>query len=125
MKDLPLNHQLVELGANFKMRTKTSPKYALYCLAGGPPLRPGLVRKQSQELNLDPNQMQGIEVEVWRIPKHHLGALLEQIPHPLGLGSVELASGEWVKGFICEAIGIEGARDITSTGGWRSFLAQQ
>ncbi|MCL9773565.1 allophanate hydrolase [Vibrio methylphosphonaticus] len=116
MNGLPLNHQLIELGANFKRRTTTADRYSLYCLAGGPPLRPGLVR----------NQVQGerIDVEVWRIPKKHLGALLEQIPHPLGLGSVELASGKWVKGFICEGIGIEEATDITETGGWRHFLTQ-
>lgn len=116
MKDLALNHQLIDLGANFKKRTTTSEHYALYCLAGGPPLRPGLVRSQ--------NEGQKIEVEIWRIPKKQLGALLVQIPHPLGLGSVELDSGEWVKGFICESIGIEGATDITGTGGWRNFLVQ-
>ncbi|WP_295894625.1 allophanate hydrolase [uncultured Vibrio sp.] len=116
MKGLPLNHQLIELGANFKQCTTTSERYSLYCLAGGPPLRPGLVR--------NPSQGQKIEVEIWRVPKKHLGAFLEQIPHPLGLGSVELASGKWVKGFICEGIGIEGANDITEAGGWRHFLAQ-
>lgn len=116
MKDLALNHQLIELGANFKQRTTTSEYYSLYCLAGGPPLRPGLVRNQ--------NQGQKIEVEIWRVPKKQLGSLLVQIPHPLGLGSVEIDSGEWVKGFICEGIGIEGATDITATGGWRTFLKQ-
>lgn len=116
MKDLALNHQLIELGANFKQRTTTSENYSLYCLAGGPPLRPGLVRNA--------NQGQKIEVEIWRIPKNKLGALLVQIPHPLGLGSVEIDSGEWVKGFICEGIGIQDAKDISETGGWRHFLEQ-
>ncbi|GEA60980.1 allophanate hydrolase [Vibrio comitans] len=116
MKGLALNHQLIELGANFKKRTTTSENYSLYCLAGGPPSRPGLVRAHSNG--------QKIEVEIWRIPKKHLGALLVQIPHPLGLGSVQLESGDWVKGFICEGIGIEGATDITETGGWRHFLTQ-
>ncbi|QIA64984.1 allophanate hydrolase [Vibrio astriarenae] len=116
MKDLALNHQLIELGANFKQRTTTSENYSLYCLAGGPPLRPGLVRT--------PNKGEKIEVEIWRVPKKQLGALLVQIPHPLGLGSVEIDSGEWVKGFICEGIGIEGAEDITQTGGWRHFLTR-
>ncbi|CAH1551767.1 allophanate hydrolase [Vibrio owensii] len=116
MKDLTLNHQLIELGANFKLRTTTSENYALYCLAGGPPLRPGLVRM--------PEQGKRIEVEIWRIPKRHIGALLEQIPHPLGLGNVELDSGQWVKGFICEPIAVDGSTDITHTGGWRRFIAE-
>ncbi len=115
MRDLALNHQLIELGANFKQRTTTSENYALYCLAGGPPLRPGLVRS--------PQQGKSIDVEIWRVPVQKLGALLVQIPHPLGLGSVEIASGEWVKGFICESIGLEGATDITSYGSWRKYLA--
>ena len=42
---------------------------------------------------------------------------------PLGIGNVELASGEWVKGFLCEAIATEGAQDISQFGGWRGFLA--
>lgn len=116
MKGLPLNHQLIDLGANFKLKTTTSDNYSLYCLSGSAPLRPGLVRT--------PAQGHKIEVEVWRIPKSHLGSLLEQIPHPLGLGSVELDSGQWLTGFICEAIGIEGASNITNTGGWRNFLEQ-
>ncbi|MGF1682117.1 allophanate hydrolase [Photobacterium minamisatsumaniensis] len=116
MKDLALNHQLNELGANFKKQTTTSAHYSLYCLAGEPPLRPGLVRNKQQGKN--------IEVEVWRIPKQKLGSLLVQIPHPLGLGTVELESGEWIKGFICESIGLEGATDITRFGGWRNFLSE-
>lgn len=116
MKDLALNHQLIELGANFKQRTTTSEHYSLYCLAGGPPLRPGLVRHS--------NQGQKIEVEIWRVPKKQLGSLLMQIPHPLGLGRVEIDSGDWVTGFICEGIGIEGATDITQTGGWRYYLQE-
>jgi allophanate hydrolase len=71
-----------------------------------------------------PEQGKRIEVEIWRIPKRHIGALLEQIPHPLGLGNVELDSGQWVKGFICEPIAVDGSTDITHTGGWRSFIAE-
>jgi allophanate hydrolase len=116
MKDLALNHQMIELGANLKQSTLTSSNYSLYCLAGGPPLRPGLVRNEDNG--------QAIAVEVWRMPKNKVGALLAQIPHPLGLGTVELESGEWVKGFICESIGLVGAKEITHFGGWRKFLAQ-
>jgi allophanate hydrolase len=36
---------------------------------------------------------------------------------------VRLAGGEEVAGFVCEAIAIEGAQDITAHGGWRAFLA--
>lgn len=114
MQGLPLNPQLTAIKGYFKQKTKTAKAYKLYALAGGPPDRPGLVRHQNGD---------AIDVEIWTVPKNAIGGLLMQIPHPLGLGSVELESGEWVKGFICEPIGIEGAKDISHFGGWRSFIA--
>jgi allophanate hydrolase len=115
MQGLPLNHQLTQVNGYFKQATKTAKAYKFYALAGGPPYRPGLVRHENGE---------AIEVEIWSVPKSEIGRLLMQIPHPLGLGSIELMSGEWVKGFICEPIGIEGAKDISPLGGWRNFIAQ-
>ncbi|WP_419195641.1 allophanate hydrolase-related protein, partial [Bordetella petrii] len=38
------------------------------------------------------------------------------------IGTLELADGRQVKGFICEPCGITGARDITEFGGWRAYL---
>jgi allophanate hydrolase len=40
----------------------------------------------------------------------------------LTIGKVELEDGSRVCGFICEAYAVEGARDITSLGGWRRYL---
>lgn len=50
-----------------------------------------------------------------------------QVPPPLGIGSVELEDGSWVKGFICEGWVAESpaAREITHLGGWRTFLEEQ
>jgi allophanate hydrolase len=61
----------------------------------------------------------GIEVEVWRMRHQRVGALLDTIPAPLGLGSVELDDGSAVIGFLAEEYGIRGAQDITMVGGWR------
>ena len=33
-----------------------------------------------------------------------------------------LADGSGVLGFLCESHAIEGARDITSLGGWRAYI---
>ncbi|MFV0576842.1 MAG: allophanate hydrolase [Vibrio sp.] len=115
MQGLPLNWQLTSLGGVLKQKTQTSTQYQMYALAGGPPYRPGMVRNEQEG--------KAIEVEVWIMPKSSIGALLSMIPAPLGLGSVELASGEWVKGFICEPIGLNGATDITHFGGWRAYMA--
>ena len=57
------------------------------------------------------------------MPQSQVGSFLELIPPPLGLGSVELEDGRWVKGFICEPAGLRGARDITHHGGWRAYRA--
>ena len=45
------------------------------------------------------------------------------IPSPLLIGNVKLASGEWVKGFLCEEIALGSALEITNFGGWRTYLA--
>ena len=52
-----------------------------------------------------------------------LGSFLLDVPRPLAIGSVELVDGSWWKGFVCEAVALDGAIDITHTGGWRRHLA--
>lgn len=114
MSGLPLNGQLVELGGRLESTGKTAPAYRFYALPGGPPHRPGIVRVAEGG--------GAIELEVWSLPADKIGALLRQIPSPLGLGSVSLANGASVPGFLCEAHAAEGAKDITALGGWRAYL---
>ena len=64
-----------------------------------------------------------IIVELWDVPQARFGEFVAEIPPPLGIGNLELADGRWVKGFICEPYALDGARDITSFGGWRAFIA--
>ncbi|MEZ5179164.1 MAG: amidase family protein [Acidimicrobiales bacterium] len=115
LRGQPLNGQLVDQGAELVAVTATSPRYRLYRLEGGPPARPGLERVGSGG--------RAIEVEVWAIGPDGLGRVLAAVAPPLGIGSVELADGRWVKGFICETHGLADATDITSFGGWRRYLA--
>ena len=35
---------------------------------------------------------------------------------------IQLADGRAIKGFLVEAQGVVGARDISSFGGWRAFM---
>ena len=65
-----------------------------------------------------------IEGEVWALPTAAIGALLAQLPPPLGFGTVQLSDGPCL-GFLAEADGVAGARDITGHGGWRAWLAAQ
>ena len=111
---LALNWQLRQRGARLIEATYSSKDYKLYALAGGPPLRPGMLRVAEGGV--------AIEVEVWELPSRELGSFLTGIPAPLGLGKVQLADGRWESGFICEPYGLEGAIDISHLGGWRAYL---
>jgi len=114
MSGLPLNRELVELGGRLEHAGKTAPAYRFYALDGGPPHRPGMVRAATGGA--------AIELEVWSLPTDRLGAFARRIPAPLGLGTVTLANGERVLGFLCEAYATEGAHDITALGSWRAYL---
>ena len=98
MADLPLNHQLTSRGAEFIEATESAAKYRLYALAGGPPMRPGMVR-----VNEDGR---AIKLEIWRMPAAAFASFVELIPSPLGIGTVETASGKRIPGFICEQAGL-------------------
>jgi allophanate hydrolase len=115
MEGLPLNQQLTSRNATLVSRTRTAPKYKFYALPGGPPYRPGLVRVASDGAC--------IEVEVWSVPASHFGSFVAGIPTPLGIGRVELESGEQVPGFLCESYATAAATDITALGSWRRYLA--
>lgn len=114
---LPLNWQLRERGAELKTTTQTAPVYRMYALAGGPPFRPGLI--------LDEDNGAAIDVEIWSMPSREFGSFVAGIPSPLGIGKVRVADGSIVSGFICEPCGIEGAEEITESGGWRAWLASR
>lgn len=115
LSGLPLNSQLLERGAVLQQATATAAKYRLYALPGTAPPKPGLLRV--------PEGGASLAVEVWDMPLDQLGSFLALIPQPLGLGTLELIDGSHVHGFLCEGVALQGARDISSFGGWRAFLA--
>jgi allophanate hydrolase len=118
LSGMPLNGELTGLGASFLRATTTTADYRLFALPGGPPARPGLVR-------VAPGQGATVMLEVWALPAEGFGRFVAGIPAPLGIGTLALADGTRVKGFLCEAIATEGARDVTEYGGWRAFTAAQ
>ncbi|MEU0425582.1 allophanate hydrolase [Streptomyces canus] len=109
----PLNPQLLALGARLDRTTTTAPVYRLHALRTTPP-KPGLVHVGEGGAE--------IETEVWKMPAAGLGRLLSTLPRPMALGSVRLADGTDVPGFLCEPSALTDAEDITSFGGWRSYL---
>jgi len=116
LSGMPLNSQLTERGARLLTATETAPLYRLYALPGTVPPKPGLVR-------VGPAEGAAIAVEVWEMPLEAYGSFVALIPTPLGIGSLLLADGGTVQGFICETVAVAGAKDISHHGGWRAFMA--
>ncbi|BEO36615.1 allophanate hydrolase [Serratia marcescens] len=114
LSGMPLNIQLTQRDAVRVEQTVTAPCYRLYALADTEPPKPGLARTA---------QGAAIHLELWDIPLARFGEFVAEIPAPLGIGTLLLADGRRVKGFICEAWALEGATDITEFGGWRNYLA--
>jgi allophanate hydrolase len=116
LSGLPLNRDLVALGAVFRRAVETALDYRFYALPGGPPFRPGLVRVAT-------GTGASIAAEIWALPADGFGRFVASIPAPLGIGTLRLADGGTVKGFLCEAEAVRDARDISAFGGWRAFMA--
>jgi allophanate hydrolase len=116
LSGMPLNGELKSFGARFLEATQTAPDYRLYALSGVPPARPGLLRL--------PQDGCAIAVEVWALPAEGFGRFVAAVPPPLTIGTLRLADGRAVKGFLAESEGVNGARDISQFGGWRAYVAQ-
>jgi allophanate hydrolase len=117
MRGLALNEQLVACAARYVATVQTAPVYRLFALPNSQPERPGLVRT--------PQDGSALEVELWDLSWSSLGALMERVPPPLAIGTLELSDGELVKGFLCESYAAQGARDISSFGGYRRYLERK
>ena len=115
---MPLNGELRAAGGRLIARTATAPHYRLYALAGTKPAKPGLLRVKN-------GAGAAIEVEVWALSESAFGRFVTAVPPPLSIGTLELNEGRPVKGFLVEAEAVADARDISSFGGWRAFMAQE
>ena len=109
LSGMPLNHQLVERGAQLVRSGFTAACYRLFALPGTDPEKPGLLRSDDGA---------AIAIEVWRLSEQAFGSFVRLIPPPLGIGNVLLDDGSFEKGFICEPYGLDGALDITHFGGF-------
>ncbi|MGW4214400.1 allophanate hydrolase [Lentzea sp. NPDC004789] len=110
----PLNRELVQAGGTLVRPARTAAAYRLRALATTPP-KPGLVRV--------PDGGAPIEGEIWRLPAAGFGTFVAAVPPPMVIGTVELAEGVAVSGFLAEPWALDGADDITAFGGWRAYLA--
>jgi len=117
LSGMPLNHELRRHDARFLEAAATAPDYRLYALAGTVPPKPGLLRVAA-------GSGSAIAVEIWAMAAAPFGRFCACVPPPLSIGSIRLANGRMVKGFLVEAEAVNGARDISNFGGWRNFVAQ-
>jgi allophanate hydrolase len=118
LSGLPLNRELVELGASFSREVETTPDYRLFALPGSVPAKPGLLR-------VTEGAGSAIKAEVWTLDRAGFGEFVAKIPPPLGIGTIRLKDGGSVKGFLVEAEAVKAAEDVSRFGGWRAYLASR
>ena len=117
LKDMPLHWQLTAREATFVEATDTAPTYRLYAMADSVPPKPALVHSGDDGAS--------IAVEVYELGVAEFGSFTVEVPAPLAIGTVTLADGTSVKGFVAEPRALIGAEDITHLGGWRAYIAQK
>jgi allophanate hydrolase len=116
LKDMPLHWQLTSREARFVGAFETAPTYRLYAMADSVPPKPALVHSEDGG---------AIAVEVYELGVAEFGSFVVEVPAPLAIGTVTLADGSSVKGFVAEPRALTNAEDITSLGGWRTYIAQR
>ena len=116
LKDMPLHWQLTSRDAAFVGAFETAPTYRLYAMADSVPPKPALVHDEGGA---------PIKVEVYELGVAEFGSFTVDVPAPLAIGTVTLADGSSVKGFVAEPRALNGAEDITGLGGWRAYIASR
>lgn len=115
LSGMVLNGELTALNGRLIEATRTAPDYKLYALKTTPP-KPGLLRVEA-------GKGAAIELEIWSLSSSAFGRFVNAIPSPMAIGTVRLADGRSVKGFLVEPEVLGDARDITAHGGWRKYMA--
>src|SRR5208283_5089860 len=100
-------------GASFVCACRTGSHYRFMAFTDLNPPRPGLLR--------DDDRAGWVDVEIYDLPMEGFGRLVASLTAPLAIGTIELADGESVKGFLCESWAARSAEDITDFGSWIAF----
>lgn len=114
MRGLELEHNMLNNGASFENEAKTAPCYRLWSVNDK---YPAMIRVEPE----DPNAS-AIDVEVWRVPAVGLAHILDGEPPGLAIGKIKLDDGRIVFGVIAEPLTVKNMREITSFGGWRTYI---
>ncbi len=115
MRGLKLNPNMLAAKATFVRETKTEPAYRLWTINDEHPAM----------LRVTDGSGVKVAVEVWSVPAAGLAGILLNEPLGLCVGKVRLEDGSIVLGVLGEPALVEGHREITTYGGWRTYLARQ
>jgi allophanate hydrolase len=116
LSGMPLHWQLSSRCARLIQHTRTAPVYRLYAMTAQTPAKPALVHAGAGGA--------AIETEIYELDLAGFGSFVNEVPAPLAIGTVLLADGSSVKGFVAEPRAIIGALDITADGGWRAYISR-
>ncbi len=117
LEGMPLHWQLTSRNATFVGAFTTAPHYRLYAMADSVPPKPALVHGGDGGA--------AIALEVYELDMASFGSFVAEVPPPLAIGTVTLADGSSVKGFVAEPRALTGAEEITHLGGWRAYIASR
>ena len=115
LEGFPLNGQLTDRGAFLLRRARTAKRYRMVLIDDAAAPKPGLILRPENP------HSEGFPVEIWRMPNRELAEFVQLIDKPLGLGRVELESGESPWGFVCGSSSGD-YPDISESGGWANFV---
>ena len=115
MRGLKLNPNMAAAKATFVQETKTEPAYHLWTINDEHPAM----------LRVTDGTGVKVAVEVWSVPAAGVAEILLKEPPGLCVGKVRLEDGSIVLGVLGEPALVEGHREITEYGGWRTYLAQR
>ena len=115
MRGLKLNPNMVAARATFVREAKTEAAYRLWTINDE---HPAMVRVTDGT---------GVKValEIWSVPAAGLAGILLSEPPGLSIGKVRLEDGTIVLGVLGETALVEGQREITKYGGWRTYIAAE
>ena len=114
MRGLELEGNLLEVGARFLCEARTENCYRLWSIRD---VHPAMIRVSP---GTEPSTQ--VDVEVWEVPAAGLASVLLKEPEGLTVGKVTLEDGQTVLGVVGEPALVQGMREITAYGGWRSYL---
>lgn len=111
-----LNGQLLDLGGYLQGKIATSPEYKLFELATDP-AKPGLSGKYRSGGH-------SILGEEWKLSPLGFSNFISALPDPMTIGRIRLEDGREILGFSFQPSALEGAKDISSFGGWKEYLQE-